>query len=92
MENLYIKLKNLYKNVYNINIYLYDNINIIKYYKYLNNDFSISNECLTITINKNYDVETASELERRFLNSIRTGDPRKFKRAITKIIESKNDS
>jgi len=44
------------------------------------------------TINKNYDVETASELERRFLNSIRTGDPRKFKRAITKIIESKNDS
>tara|TARA_B100000212_G_scaffold250490_1_gene191666 strand:+ start:457 stop:714 length:258 start_codon:yes stop_codon:yes gene_type:complete len=44
------------------------------------------------TINKNYDVETASELERRFINSIRTGDPRKFKRAITKIIESKNDS
>lgn len=44
------------------------------------------------TINKNYDVETASELERRFLNSIRTGDPRKFKRAITKIIESKNDN
>ena len=44
------------------------------------------------TINKNYHVETASELERRFLNSIRTGDPRKFKRAITKIIESKNDS
>lgn len=44
------------------------------------------------TINKNYDVATASELERRFINSIRTGDPRKFKRAITKIIESKNDS
>tara|TARA_B100000035_G_C20790658_1_gene461075 strand:+ start:262 stop:519 length:258 start_codon:yes stop_codon:yes gene_type:complete len=44
------------------------------------------------TINSKYDVETASELERRFLNSIRTGDPRKFKRAITKIIESKNDS
>tara|TARA_B100001287_G_scaffold181439_1_gene152997 strand:+ start:823 stop:1080 length:258 start_codon:yes stop_codon:yes gene_type:complete len=44
------------------------------------------------TINKNYDVETASELERRFINSIRTGDPRKFKRAITKIIESKNDT
>ena len=56
MENLYIKLKNLYKNEYNINIYLYDNINIIKYYKYLNNDFSISNECLTITINKNYEI------------------------------------
>ncbi len=44
------------------------------------------------TINNNYNVETASELERRFLNSIRTGDPRKFKRAMTKIIESKNDS
>tara|TARA_B100000925_G_C21959553_1_gene452743 strand:+ start:123 stop:380 length:258 start_codon:yes stop_codon:yes gene_type:complete len=44
------------------------------------------------TINNNYDVETASELERRFLNSIRTGDPRKFKRAITKIIESKNET
>ena len=44
------------------------------------------------TINKNYDVAIASELERRFINSIRTGDPRKFKRAISKIIESKNDS
>jgi len=44
------------------------------------------------TINKNYDVATASELERRFINSIRTGDPRKFKRAISKIIENKNDS
>ena len=44
------------------------------------------------TINKNYDVATASELERRFINSIRTCDPRKFKRAISKIIESKNDS
>lgn len=56
MESLYIKLKNLYKNEYNIKIYLYDTINIIKYYKYLNNDFSISNECLTITISKNYEV------------------------------------
>ena len=44
------------------------------------------------TIKKNYDVATASELERRFINSIRTGDPRKFKRAISKIIENKNDS
>ena len=44
------------------------------------------------TINKNYDVATASELERRFINSIRTGDPRKFKRAISTIIENKNDS
>ena len=44
------------------------------------------------TINKNYDVATASELERRFINSIRTGDPRKFKRAISKTIESENAS
>ena len=45
-------------------------------------------------IHSTYDVETASELERRFLNSIKSGDPRKFRRAITKIIESKerNDS
>lgn len=38
-----------------------------------------------------YDVDTASELERRFLNSIKSGDPRKFKRAIHKIIESKKN-
>jgi len=44
-------------------------------------------------IQSNYDVDTASELERRFLNSIKSGDPRKFKRGITKVIESrKNDS
>ena len=41
-------------------------------------------------ISKTYDADTASELERRFLNSIRTGDPRKFKRSITKVIENKN--
>jgi len=40
-------------------------------------------------IHSTYDVETASELERRFLNSIKSGDPRKFRRTITKIIESK---
>ena len=42
-------------------------------------------------ISKTYDSETAGELERRFLNSIRTGDPRKFKRSIQKVIESKNN-
>ena len=41
------------------------------------------------TINKNYDVATASELERRFINSIRTGDAKKFRRGISKIKESK---
>ena len=40
-------------------------------------------------INSEYDATTASELERRFLNSIRSGDPKKFKRGISKIIESK---
>ena len=56
MNDIYIKLKNIYKNEYNIQIYLSDTINIIKYYKYLNNDFSISNECLTIIINNNYEI------------------------------------
>jgi len=45
------------------------------------------------TLNSTYDAQTASELERRFLNSIKSGDPRKFKRGISKVIESKkNDS
>lgn len=40
-------------------------------------------------INSTYDADTAAELERRFLNSIRSGDPRKFKRSMQKVIESK---
>jgi hypothetical protein len=40
-------------------------------------------------INRNYDASTASELERRFINSIKAGDPRKFKRGIEKIKEGK---
>jgi|TARA_B100000900_G_scaffold408643_1_gene423230 hypothetical protein len=40
-------------------------------------------------IAESYDQETAQELERRFINSIRSGDPRKFKRGVDKIIESK---
>ena len=42
-------------------------------------------------IQATYDDTTASELERRFLNSIKSGDPRKFKRGMTKVIESKNN-
>jgi len=42
-------------------------------------------------VHSQYDVETASELERRFLNSIKSGDPRKFRRSIDKIIESKKN-
>ena len=41
------------------------------------------------SINQTYDAATAGELERRFLNSIKSGDPRKFKRGIEKIIENK---
>ena len=40
-------------------------------------------------IKENYDIETAAELERRFLNSIRSGDVTKFKRGVKKIQESK---
>jgi len=39
-------------------------------------------------ISENYDEATASELERRFLNSIKSGDPRKFKRTMSKLIEA----
>ena len=42
-------------------------------------------------IGNTYDDATAGELERRFLNSIKSGDPRKFKRGIQKVIESKNN-
>tara|TARA_B000000557_G_C20766235_1_gene439600 strand:- start:11 stop:274 length:264 start_codon:yes stop_codon:yes gene_type:complete len=42
-------------------------------------------------IAETYDDTTANELERRFLNSIRTGDPRKFKRTMSKVMESKNE-
>lgn len=36
-----------------------------------------------------YDEKTASELERRLLNSIRAGNSKKFKVGVDKIIESK---
>jgi len=41
-------------------------------------------------IRENYDVETAAELERRFINSIKGSDPTKFKRGIKRIQESKD--
>jgi hypothetical protein len=40
-------------------------------------------------IRENYDVETAADLERRFLNAIKNAEPIKFKRGIKKVIESK---
>lgn len=36
-------------------------------------------------IKENYDQEVAGELERRLLNSIRTGDSTKFARGIRKL-------
>lgn len=42
-------------------------------------------------IYEQYDPEEASELERRFLNSIRSGDPAKFRRSMTKIIEARKN-
>ena len=42
-------------------------------------------------IHATYDSETASDLERKFINSIKSGDPKKFRRTINKIIEGKNN-
>ena len=38
---------------------------------------------------ENYDAEQAIDLERRFLNSIRAGNSKKFKTGVEKIKESK---
>jgi|TARA_B110000503_G_C7125366_1_gene404334 hypothetical protein len=40
-------------------------------------------------INEHYSEEEALELERRFINSIKSADPKKFKRGLSKINESK---
>jgi hypothetical protein len=40
-------------------------------------------------IYENYDAEIANELERRFFNSIKSNDPRKFRRSMQRVIESK---
>jgi hypothetical protein len=42
-------------------------------------------------IHATYDSETASDLERKFINSIKASDPKKFRRTINKIIEGKNN-
>jgi len=41
-------------------------------------------------IREHYDVETAAELERRFINSIKSSDSSKFKRGIKRIQEGKD--
>ena len=44
-------------------------------------------------MSEHYSQEEALELERRFINSVKSADPRKFKRGIQKVNESKkNDS
>ena len=40
-------------------------------------------------VHETYDEKTALDLERRFLNSIRTSNSKKFKTGVDKIIESK---
>jgi hypothetical protein len=40
-------------------------------------------------IKENYNLETATELERRFINAIRSGDSEKFKRGMIKVHESR---
>lgn len=41
-------------------------------------------------IKENYDAETAQELERRLLNSIRSQDPQKFTRGVRRIRGNEN--
>lgn len=44
------------------------------------------------TVRENFDEETALDLERRLLNSIRGADPDKFRRGIRKIQENKRSN
>lgn len=44
---------------------------------------------LLTLVKQQFNEEDASELERRFLNAIRTGDPRKFKRGVHKVQEAR---
>ena len=41
------------------------------------------------TIRETYDAETAGELERRLVNSIKGQDPKKFQRGVRKANENK---
>jgi len=54
---------------------------------------NIITSCINLLdlINETYDPVTAAELHKRFYNSVRTGDPRKFKRGIQKVIECKRN-
>ena len=41
------------------------------------------------SLHKHYDEETAGELERRFINSIKGADSAKFSRGIRKLVEAR---
>jgi hypothetical protein len=41
------------------------------------------------SIHKNYDENSADELERRFINAIKGQDPAKFTRGVRRIVESR---
>jgi len=43
-------------------------------------------------IKENCDIETATELERSFINAIRSADSDKFKRGMIKIHESRKNN
>lgn len=40
-------------------------------------------------INESYDADTAADLQKRLINSLRTGDENKFRRGIRHIRESR---
>lgn len=42
-------------------------------------------------IHHTYDIDTATDLERRLINSIRAGDGKKFKLGVDKIVEAKHN-
>lgn len=44
---------------------------------------------LLTQINEHYEPHQALELERRFINAIKSGDVKKFKRGVDKINESR---
>jgi hypothetical protein len=43
------------------------------------------------TIRENYDQETADDLERRLINSIKSQDSTKFSRGVRKVPKEKNE-
>ena len=47
---------------------------------------------LLTLVRQHFNEEESAELERRFLNAIRAGDPRKFKRGVHKIIETRRST